>query len=266
MLAGGTLVVLVPAGAGIVLAADTRYTLGQTYCDGNAKLFVPKLRKNTIVFDTGAGLLFPLNKAHQVVDPCAYMKSTNPELDIPRFLLNQIDAAPKRILSQTEIEGIGRRCVAAIKTYAEKHQAAHPLDSLIGQHMFRAGIASYDAEHEMGLVGTFTVLVDAHGTPMLDDVVWRQILKSDKVQVKKFGETEYVERYVISSGQKLLSPYNALADKIVSQTSLVDATSAAVSLIAATEETAKMIKPPTGIGGPIDVATITKMGAVLERH
>ena len=52
----------------------------------------------------------------------------------------------------------------------------------------------------------------------------------------------------------------ALLGKTIAQTSLADATLAALSLIIATEETAKVVTPPYAIGGPIDVATITKTG------
>jgi hypothetical protein len=264
----GTLVAVVPANGGIVVAADTRTTVAQTDCDGNAKLFVPKLRKNTVVFQTGEGLQLPSFGARQPVDICAYIRSTPPLLDIANFLVQQVDAKPKQVLTETEIQEIAAHCVSKVIEFAHKYESVHPLNRYLGQNMFRAAIVSYDVKHETGLLGSFILLVDSMGAPALGKVEWHEFLKTDKTSddLNYFGETEYVEQSVYRLGQRFLTPYKALFGKTVRHTSLSDATSAALSLITATEEIAKIVKPPSGIGGPIDVATLTKTGTALERH
>ena len=275
----GTLVAIVPANRGIIVAADTRQTvpidthlslLGsvtQTYCDGRTKLFVPKLRKRTVVFQTGNGLQLPLFGALPL-DICGYLRSTPPILDIANFLVQQVDAKPKQVLTQTEIREIAEHCVAEVMEFARKYEAIHPLNQFLGQDMFRGNIVSYDVKHKTGLLGSFSIRVDSLGTPVVGEVQWHEFWQADKVikDLFRVGETDYVDQYVLKLGQPSLGPYNALSTKIVSQTSLSDATSAALSLITATEETTKSVTPPHGIGGPIDVATITKTGTVLERH
>lgn len=279
--ADGTLVVTVPAKNGIIVAADTRTTvpiapyqsslglLGvtQKYCDGQAKIFVAKRRKRTVVFQTGSGLQLPLFGVLPL-DVCEYLRSTPPILDIADVLMQQIDAKPTQVLTRAEVQEIAEHCVSRVAEFARKYEAVHPLNGYLDQGMFRAAIVSYDVKRETGLLGSFVIRVDSTGAPVLGEVLWRRILKTDRTfdDLSRFGETEYVDQYAIKLGQTFLGPYNALSSRTVAQTSLSEAVSAALSLITATEETAKSIPPPSGIGGPIDVATITNAGTVLVRH
>ena len=235
---------------------------------GQEKLSVPKLRKNTIVFQTGEGLQLPSFGPLPPLDICGYMRSIPPLLDIPAFLVKQIDAKPAQVLTKTEMQGIADRCLLEVLEYAHKYEVMHPLSRYLGQNMFRAAIVSYDAQRETGLVGSFIIRVDSMGALALGNVEWHELLKADKTfdDLYYFGETEYVEQFVFKLGQRFLGPYKGLFGKTVSQTSLPDATSAALSLIIATEETAKIITPPHGIGGPIDVATITTTGVEMKRQ
>jgi hypothetical protein len=265
--AGGTLVVVVPANGGIIVAADTRSTVGGVYCDGVEKLSIPKLRKNTAVFETGEGIQLPPRGHSQPLDDiCRYAKSATPLLDMRAFLVQRVDAKPNEVLTKIEMQEIAQESLSKVMEYAHKYETSHPLAVYLGQDMFRAGIVSYDLKREIGSFGTFVVRIDDHGIPVLGDVDWNEFPKSEKIFVFYLGETEYVNQYVLSSAQQTLNSYNALTGKTVLQTSLSDAISAALSLITATEETTKIMQPPTGIGGPIDVITITEKGAVLERH
>jgi hypothetical protein len=264
--AAGTLVAVVPANGGIIIAADTRTTvpaITQTYCDGRPKLFVPSKRKNIVVFETGAGIQSPPWRV-EPPDICGYVRETTPILDINTFIVQQLETNRKQVLTQTEMQVIAEQCVSRVVDFARTYS----LKPYFGQNMFRAVIVSYDAKRETGLLGSFVVMLDSSGKPMLGEVQWHEFVKAHRTSddVKLFGETEYVDEYVSKLGQSFLGPCKALTGKTVSQTSLADAKSAALSIITATEETAKSVPPPHGIGGPIDVATITKRGTVLERH
>lgn len=265
----GTLVAVVPANGGIITAADTRETVAGIYCDGQPKLLVPHKRKNTIVFETGQGTQLPLSKGARLpVDICAYVKSTRPLLDIAEFIVEEVDAKPNVLLTGRETHVIAEHCVSKVTEYAYKYKAISPLKSYLSKDMFRAVIVSYDPKRETGLLGSFVIRVDSSGKPLLDGEIWHEFLNAEKASddLQYFGEVKYVDQYVFKLGQKSLAPFRTLFTKTVSQTTLSDATSAALSLITASEETAKIVTPPNGIGGPIDVATITKMGVALERH
>ena len=264
---GGTLVALVAANGGIAIAADTRTTVAQTYCDGRTKLFVPKSRKHTVVFETGEGIQLPQPTATQSLDICGYINSTPPILDINAFLVEEVDANPDIVLTQTELQRIAEHCLSKVAEYAHTFDG-HALVSYLGKNMFQGVIVTYDVEHETGLVGSFIIGVDSTGAPSLGTVQWEELLKTDAMgrDLQYFGETQYVKQYVYTLGEKFLGPCKALLGKTVSETSLPDASSAALALITASEETTKIVPPPTGIGGPIDVAIITTTGVAIERH
>jgi hypothetical protein len=116
------------------------------------------------------------------------------------------------------------------------------------------------------LYGAFVIGIDSKGTPRLGGIEWHSFLKTDKTfdDTTYVGETDYVNEFVPKLKQILA--LRALIGKTVAHTSLSDASSAALALVTATEETAKIVTPPHGIGGPIDVATITKAGTTLTRH
>jgi len=123
----------------------TRETIGQTYCDGKAKLILPKLRKRTVVFETGEGVQLPLTKSLPL-DWCAYARSTRPMLDVGTFLVRQVDVKPRSILTEMEVHEIGERCLSTVAEYAHKYESMHPFNSHVGRDLFRATIVSYDAK------------------------------------------------------------------------------------------------------------------------
>jgi hypothetical protein len=191
-----------------------------------------------------------------------------PLLDISAFLVQQVDSKPQQLLTKADTKEISAHCLSTVIEYARKYQALYPLNKFLKRDMFRASIVSYDTKHQSVLFGSFVVRVDSVGTPSVSPADWHEFSRTDKTSddLQYLGETEYVEHYVYRLGARFFGPYRAVLGKSVSQTSLLDAKSAAMSLITAAEETARSVKPPSGIGGPIDVATITKAGVALERH
>jgi len=105
----GTVVVVVPSNAGVVIASDTRTIVKGKTCDGHTKIFDPKLRKNTVVFYTGNG--------NQVSDPangidiCQHVEKSTPVLDITKFLTNQANLLPDTLLTIPELQRIATRCL-----------------------------------------------------------------------------------------------------------------------------------------------------------
>jgi hypothetical protein len=258
--AGGTLVTVVPANGGIIVVADSRTHVRGRDCDNQNKLSVPKLRKNTAVFQTGNGRIFNSFERVKPAEICRYIKSTPPVIDVGRFLVEQVDAKPNQLLTQTELHDIEKHCLSMMTNSARKFS----LINFRGKGMFRAVIVSYDAKHESELLGTFEINLDSSGVPLLGEEQWYEFSKTDKISavVRYFGETDFVKQHVL--GKQFLEPFGGVMNKTVQETSLAEASSAAVSFMTAAEEAAKSQEQPPIIGGPIDVVTITKKGAVLK--
>ena len=111
------------------------------------------------MFETGEVLQFPLPKAVPP-DWCAYINSVQPILDIETFLVRQVDARPNGVLSEKEVQTIGKRCLSKVAAYARKYASLYPLIPFLGKKIFRAGIVSYDAKHKTGSFGSFLISVD----------------------------------------------------------------------------------------------------------
>jgi hypothetical protein len=271
--ARGTLVAVIPANSGVAVAADSRTTGDNegAYCDGRAKLFVPSKRKSTVVFATGTPSLFPNFDgivAANSKDYCAFLKSTKPMLDLSTFLMNDVDEKLGQVLTQAETKKIANDCAAQVTAFSNKHKATHPLKNFRGKGMFTGVIVSYDAKRGVGLIGHFDVSVDTTETAVVKTISWKEFLKSDEIHSDwmLFGEGAYANENAAKYAPELLGPFKAILGQSVSRTSMNEAADAVLSLIKATEKAAKIVKPMYSIGGPIDVATISKSGAVINRY
>lgn len=134
--------------------------------------------------------------------------------------------------------------------------------------MFQAVIVNFDAKHGVGLVGYFSVAVNSSERPVVIRVGLHEFLKSNKSldAMFLFGESDYANEYVPRLGKQFLGPFLEIREKTVYRTSVKEAGAAALSFLVATEESAKIKKPTYGIGGPVDLATITNAGVTVERH
>jgi hypothetical protein len=256
----GTLMVIVPANGGVVAAADTRSVFVGTACDGATKIVRPKRRKNTMVLVAGTPTVIGFDKRPS--HPCEYMKSGPRMLDIPHLISMLLDAKKNDLLSETEVNGIAIDSLSEVKAFDQTHRHLHTLDYYIGRVGFQVDIVSYDEKHETVLVGGFAVYVDSTAMPkLLNNTPFYRLSKPDKLGMMVNGERDFASKYIRTPEMI------AILGKPIGQVSLTDATSAALQYITDGEKAAETVKEPgVYIGGPIDVATITKAGIQIKRH
>lgn len=250
----GTLFVVVPANGGFVVAADTRNVFVNTNCDGVTKIFHPKQRRNTVVLAAGTPFVVQFDKPPN--HPCEYMKSGPRMLDIPRLVSMRLDARKNDVLSKSEVNRIANDSFLKVKAFDRANRKVQPLKYYIG-FGFQVAIVSYDEKHATVLMGAFAVHVDSKGTPeLMTNTSFYRGSKADKLEIKLFGEKDFGSKYVRTPDQM-----EAIRGKPIGQVSLTDATSAALQYIIEAEKPAE-----PDIGGPIDVATITRDGVQIKRH
>jgi hypothetical protein len=266
--AHGTLVAVIPAHGGVVIAADTRATvLSRPYCDGATKLIIPKKRKQTVIFQTNDGLWYPPIKGKIPENVCEAMLKTQPMLDLGHFVSEEVDLRAGLVLTPTEIQRIADDCIQKIAKYNRDHP--HALKEDANNIMFQAVVVFFDIKSESTLVGSFTIVLDTDEKPFAQQVGIAVLAKTDQVTPRLFGETNYVAQNVVGLNTDSLAPFRSVVGppmRTFSQLSISDAKSAALSIIETTEEVTKTIPLHNGIGGPIDVFTITKTGTEKERH
>ena len=251
----GTVVVVVPSNAGVVIASDTRTIVKGKTCDGHTKIFDPKLRKNTVVFYTGNG--------NQVSDPangidiCQHVEKSTPVLDITKFLTNQANLLPDTLLTIPELQRIATRCLDLVTQYSRTHR----LDPAEDGGLFQGVIVTYEAGSGQVRVGRIRMTADAQGRVGYDAPTIYVYEKTDQADRMILGEDKYVQQRVN------ISRCDAqIRDKTVAMMSLNDAATVAQCVIASAEKQAEEPPPPPrGLGGPIDVFRITKNGVESKR-
>jgi hypothetical protein len=254
----GTLIVSVPAKGGIVVAADTRVVFVDTVCDDVRKIVQPARRKNTLVLIGGTATVIRFGKTPN--HSCGYMKSGPRMLDIPRLISMRLDATENDTLSEAEVNSIANDSFLAVKEFGQVNRKLYPLNHYIGTG-FEVDIVSYDEKHETVLVGDFAVAVDPTGTPKLLNLPFIRWSTTDKLAFVLTGQRGFARKYIRTAQME------AIAGKPIGQVSLKDARAAALQCIIDGENAAETVKEPgIYIGGPIDVATITKAGIRVERH
>jgi hypothetical protein len=255
----GTLMVVVPANGGFVVAADTRTVFVNTACDGATKIVHPKQRRNTVVLAAGTPAVIRFDKPPS--RPCEYLKSGPRMLDIPRLVSMRLDAIKNDILSEAEVNRIANDSFLEVKAFEQRNRKLHPLNYYIGIG-FQIDIISYDEKHATVLIGGFAVRVDSTGTPeLLKNTPFCRLSKADKLEMMVVGDKDFAHQYIRTTQMQ------AILGKPIGQVSLTDATSAALQYIIDGEKATEAMKEPdVGIGGPIDVATITRAGIQIKRH
>jgi hypothetical protein len=265
--AGGTIVAVLPANGGVVIAADSRLTLGGNGCDGFQKLLIPPTRKHTVVFTTGYPLRY--KNAVSTTDCEAAMKAPL-ALDMGKFIEREVEKGVGP-LTKKEVHKIANLSVSRVEEYA-KNSRPHALHGDIGRKdcMFRGGVVNYDVKNETTIVGMFCVSVSPDEKPFIDgDITYERHPKTESTGVQIIGETDYFNANVFSEKNGLLNPYFALfphnSPKVVSDSPIPDARQAVLSVVAATEVMTKTVRAPSEIGGPIDEVTITSKPTALTR-
>jgi hypothetical protein len=117
------------------------------------------------------------------------------------------------------------------------------------------------------VVGSFTITVNEDEELEVGTILWEEFTKSDMAFSQSFGETDYLDHFVYNIGRQHLAPFNKVvyAGKIVRDVSIAEAHAAALALIEAAEQTARILPPLHGIGGPVDIATISAQKTDIER-
>lgn len=255
----GTLMVVVPANGGFVVAADTRSVFVNTVCEGGTKIVRPKQRKNTVVLVAGTPIVIRFDKPPS--HPCEYERSGPRMLDIPRLISKRLDATKNEVLSDAEVNRIANESFLEVKAFDQLNGKLHPLNYYIGIG-FQVDIVSYDEKHATVLLGGFAVNVDSNGTPELwNNTPFNRLSKADRLGIMVVGDKDFARKYIHTAQMQ------AILGKPIGQVSLTDATSAALKYVMDGEKFAETEKEEhADIGGPIDVATITKTGVQIKRH
>jgi hypothetical protein len=254
----GTLVVLVPSGNGLIVAADSRTTIGgKVYCDNRFKILIPRSPPRTVATVTGTGTFvagienIPLEKV------CEHIHEAPRLLDIGAIVIQHLEAN-NHVLEAPHTEKLLDACVEAVRAYGNSGQ--NRLGEFAGYAMFAVVIAAFDPSTPMTRIRRFVVNILSDGQPMGGLVIENDFPANARREILAFGETDYLNKNVYGgAGRQFLSEQTI---RFISQHGPIkdvqrdEAERVAVEVVEAVSKTTTIVAAPTGIGGPVDVVLL----------
>jgi hypothetical protein len=258
----GTLIVMVPSNAGLVVAADSRTSpVKGIDCDNQVKIFEPTRPNQTILTVTGTPtILEPSSDPVPLGRICDYINSATRILDIRKVVQDFLEESGAETIAALDMSALVKRCIDA--TRSALAQGGIKLHLRRTQDMFSVVIAAYDPQTSSSAARSFVIGLTRQLDPVLATTFERKATPDDNQNYWAFGETDYLYRQVLRGiGRRYLSPATTrfyTTRRPVRDVSVEEARALAVDLIAATARTTAVVPAPGGIGGPIDVVLVGK--------
>ena len=144
LLAGGTLVVMVPTGAGLIVAADSRLTIVGTglACDGSFKITELEHVDRAALVVTGHSMVRDTRSLEGVLlsEFCDRLYKIAPKFDANNMLKRLIESEPA-LISGTSFD-LPRACVDAVSEVLKSEPEV--FDKLRGKNIFQVAVAFYE--------------------------------------------------------------------------------------------------------------------------
>lgn len=250
----GTLVSVAPTKDGIVIAADSRSTVGNQYCDQTFKLVEVSLPQPTVVTVAGIGVVYAKPPAG-TTDLCDWIKTGRRVTDIEHFAKHWLASHPEDLSSGLMIR-LGTDSLTEVRELVKVSPDAPK--AYAGNNFYTIAVMSYDAvsrSAKVGVVGTRFNPVT--GAPEITDHKLWQFQPTDRGDVINFGLFDYVSDHVLREGRSFAAEYLAFrpSSRVVGDIASAEAVSALSNLMDATARTTRIVPTPgrVGIGGPTDI-------------
>lgn len=255
-LAHATLVVVVPARDGLVIAADSRFTFMGAGCDGAFKILEPQRLGHTVAFVTGDSIFVAPPAVG--TEPCSYLATAPRLLDLGAVVTAYLDRAgddPEKMPQA----GLAAACVRSVLRFQGKYPAA--LRGYRGRELASVVVASYDPARGAATIRHFAIRIDARTGRAEASRGSEMTLGAGSARgVWIYGETEYVNRRVYRGpGRRFLDPATlSFLDVrgLTGEVTVERAEAVAGNVIRAASREAEIDPPPSGIGGQIRVVVV----------
>jgi hypothetical protein len=258
---GGTLAVMVPTQAGLIIAADKRTTPDGIYCDGVNKILLPKKREALAVVITGLASFRDTSNIPRS-ELCNVLATTPAPVDFGRAVSRYIGSQSAGV-GKLDLQGVADAIYAEMKPFIDGGQ----FNSLFGTRLALINIADFEPVTSMSNIKSLAVELGPHGEFRLQPAYYDQFGMTDRPNAVPFGEGPYLRDHVLNGpGRKFLDgSFEQLTSK--SRVNEIDAnlgSALAINWIEAASKTADMIKPPTGIGGGVDCVLLGLENRVIR--
>jgi hypothetical protein len=259
--ASGTLAVIIPTQAGLIVAADKRTTPDGIYCDGVKKIIFPKEATPIAVVITGFASFRDTSDIPRS-ELCNVMASIPAPVDFDRTTSLYIASQPAGV-AKLELQGLTDVIYTEMKPFIDGGQ----LKPFFGTRLALINMADFEPDTSTSNIKSLAIELGPHGEFRLQPAYYRQFVPTDRPEVTPFGEGPYFRENVLNGpGRKFLDgSFEQLTSK--SHVSEIDAdlgSAVAINLIEATSKTTDMIKPTSGIGGGVDCILLGRENKVFR--
>jgi hypothetical protein len=250
----GTLIAASPTRDGLVIAADSRSTLGRQHCDDTYKLVEVAHAHPTALAVAGIGIVFTKPPA-DVADICAWVKNAARVMDIEACVKAFLESKPDEPLSESLLMLVGDVSLEEVKKLTDFSPDAP--EAYAGNNLYTIVVGSYDAKARLSRLGALGVRFNptTRLAERTDRAFW-EFSPDTRGQVFHFGLHDYVP-HVFREGRRFLDEYAAFKPhkRYVREISRNRAVAALSNLLEAAARTTAIVRPPdgSGIGGPTDV-------------
>lgn len=252
----GTLVVAVPLKEGLIVAADTRATIGGTYCDIDQKIIVPNSIKHTVAAITGLSKQYESKKDGQ--PDCEYYRSAPRRFDLQSALKTFLESY-EGDESKINLETLAQLTSDEVARTERLHPGSFA--QFIGKDMLAIVLAQYNPQSRRSVIRRLLCKVASDGNLSFSYDIDITRGPNDPPDLFAFGESDFLNRRVFSGEGRKKYVDETIMDLLRKRTSIEevsanDARSVAVHAIEATARAAKSEQISTGVGGAINVALI----------
>ena len=263
---GGTLVVAVPTRAGLVVAADTRFTALDVHCDGKSKVSIPRRPENSLIAATGTSTWISTHMPLLRNDPCGDIEKNGTTFFDAKAIVTKYVEEKDKPVWQIELQDLANRLIEAVdNVYALQPDYVR---SFAGRTMFQIVLAAYLPAQQMSFVRALELNLTPQfriNAKLTADYKFKQ---SSAPQWPYFGDTINFDQHVLFGvGNRFLpSSLNDLKRKMsVAEVTDALAGDVAVGMIDAAKKTTEIVPSFKTIGGPTELYALGPEGVVKLR-
>jgi hypothetical protein len=262
----GTLVVVVPAKEGLVIASDTRsMTLG-VRCDGNSKIIIPKAPRHSVIAATGTATWVSARFPLWANDPCADIaKNGIVFLDAKSIAAKFLEEKNEPIWD-LDLKGLAESLIAAISDVSLREPMY--VKSFAGKTVFQVVLAAYDPVKKVSYLRALQINLTAQFQIEAKTTADHKFELGDSPDYPHFGDTDTFTKHVmLGIGKQFLpSALTELREKAnLAEVTRSQAEDVAVSLIEAAKRTSELVPELSSIGGPIEAFFLGSNGPIKLR-
>lgn len=261
----GTLVVVVPAANGVVVASDLRSTVGGKFFDGREKLHVVNTFAPIVFAFTGApDFANPPPAGAELEDWVPRVSYAFRASDLVRSFL---EGRRDFVLTDLSLRDVAVYVLAGARDFLGRRPQA--LNIFLGRELCRLALCQADAGGSASLYGSAVLKVELNGDIVLSQAQFTRYLPTDEMDFQLIGEARYVTRFVFDGPGRCFLTAEAQsllkANVMIGQFQADEADRLATAIIDAAERTSALIPIPSGhgIGGGVRRLLLTATEAVL---